>query len=74
MNVSKIYDYVGNTVAIKLTTMLFLTSCDRVIYFYRKSKKAILERALKQEVLAIEVLSDLGKHTHLSETPEEKLK
>ena len=74
MNVSKSYGYVGNTVAIKLATMLFLTSCDRVIYFYRQSKKAIPERALKQEVLAIEVLSDLGKYAHLSETPEEKLK
>ena len=27
-----------------------------------------------QQVLAVELLSDLGEHTHLSETSEEKLK
>ena len=37
-------------------------------------RKTILERALKQEVLAVELLLDLGEHTHLSETSEEKLK
>ena len=43
-------------------------------YLYRKSKKATLERVLKQDVLPAELLSDLGEHTHLSETSEEKLK
>ena len=33
-----------------------------------------IERVLKQEALAVELLSDLGEHTHLSETSEEKLK
>ena len=51
MNVSKIHDYIGNAVAITLPAMFVLTGCDAVSYFYRKSKKAILERILKQEVL-----------------------
>ena len=74
MNVSKIYDYIANAVAITLPAMFVITGCDTVSYFYRKSKKAILERVLKQEVLAVELLSDLGEHTHLSEASEEKLK
>ena len=53
--------------------MFVLTSCDKVSYYYRKSKKAILEWALKQKVPAVELLSDLGEHNHLSETPEENL-
>ena len=52
----------------------FLTGCDTVSYFYWKCKNAILEQVLKQEVLVVELLSDLGEHTHLSETSEEKLK
>ena len=43
-------------------------------YFYRKSKKAILERVLKLETLAVELLSDFREHTHLSEILEEKPK
>ena len=43
-------------------------------YLYRKSKKATLERVLKQDVSPAELLSDLGEHTHLSDTSEEKLK
>ena len=74
LNVSRIHDYVGNTVAIKLAEMFIFNSCDTVSYFYRKSKKATLEQASKQEVLAVAVLSDLGEHSHLSETSEEKLK
>ena len=38
------------------------------------SNKTILERVVKKEILAVELLSDFGKHTHLSETAEEKLK
>ena len=34
----------------------------------------IFERVLKQELLAVELLSDLGDHTHILETSEEKLK
>ena len=41
--------------------MFVLTSCDTVSYYYRKSKNAILERALKQKVPAVELLSDLGE-------------
>ena len=74
VNVSKIHDYISNTVAITLPAMFVLTGCDAVSYFYRKSKKAILERVLKQEVLPSELLSDLEEHTHLSETSEEELK
>ena len=74
VNVSKIHDYVGNAVAITLPAMFVLTGSDTVSYFYRKSKKAVLERVLKQEVLAVDLLSDLGEHTHLSEMSEEKLK
>ena len=54
--------------------MFVLTGCDTVSYFFRKSKKAILERVLKKEELAVELLSDLGDNTHISETSEEKLK
>ena len=74
VNVSRIHDYVGNTVAVKLAAMFVFNSCDTVSYFYRKSKKATLKRASKQDVLAVAVLSDLGEHAHLSETSEEKLK
>ena len=74
VNISKMHDYTGNAVAITLSAMFVLTGCDTVSYFYRKSRKAILERVLKQEVLAVELLSDLGEHTHLFETSEEKLK
>ena len=52
VNVFKIHDYIGNAVAIPLPTMFILTGCDTVSYFYRKSKKAILERVLKQEVFS----------------------
>ena len=74
VNVSKIHDYIGNVVAITLPAMFVLTGCDTVSYFYRKSNKTILERVVKKEILAVELLSDFGKHTHLSETAEEKLK
>ena len=47
---------------------------DAVNYFYRKSKKAILERVLKLEILAVELPSDFREHTHLSEILEEKPK
>lgn len=54
--------------------MVVLTGCDTVSYFYCKFKKTILEGVWKQEVFPVEHLSDLRKHTHLSETSEEKLK
>ena len=54
--------------------MFVHTGFHKVRYFYRKSKKKILERVLNQEVLAVELLSDVGEHTHLSEISEEKLK
>ena len=54
VNVSKIYDYIGNAVAITLPAMFVLTGCDTVSYFYRKSKEAILEHVLKQEVSAVD--------------------
>ena len=41
VNVSKIHDYISNTVAITLPAMFVVTDCDIVSYFYRKSKKAI---------------------------------
>ena len=59
---------------ITLSAMFVITGCDRVSYFCRKSKKARLERVSKQEVLAVELLSDLGEHNDLLETSEEKLK
>ena len=65
MNVSKIRDYIGSAVGITLPAMFVLTGCDTVPYFYRKSKKALLEQVLKQEVLAVQLLPDLGEHTHL---------
>ena len=54
-------------VNISTPAMFVLTGCDTVSYFYRKSKKAVLEGVLKQEVLAVELLSELGEHTHLLE-------
>ena len=74
VNVCKIYEYIDNAVGIMLPTMFILTGCDTVSYFYRKSEKAIFERILEQEVLAVELLSDLGENTHLLEMSEEKLK
>ena len=74
MNVSKNHDYIGNAVAITFSAMFVLTGCDTASYFHRKFKKAILEQVLKKEVLAVELPSDLGEHTQLSETSEEKLK
>ena len=68
VNVSKIHDYNGNTIAITLPAMFVLTNCDKVSYFYQKSKKAIFEQFLKQDILAIELLSDFREHTYLSET------
>ena len=59
---------------ILLSAMFVITGCDRVSYFCRKSKKARFERVSKQEVLAVELLSDLGEHNDLLETSEEKLK
>ena len=59
---------------ITLSAMFAITGCGRVSYFCRKSKKARLERVSKQEVIAVELLSDLGEHNHLSEMSEEKLK
>ena len=54
--------------------MFVLSGFDAVNYFYRKSKKAILERVLKLETLAVELLSDFREHTYLSEILEEKPK
>ena len=73
-NVSKIHEYISNTAAITLPTTFVLTGCRTVSYFYRNSRKAILKRFLKQEILVVELVSDFEKHTHLSETLEEKLK
>ena len=74
MNVSKIHEYIGNVVAITLPAMIVLTVCDTVSYFYCKSKKAIVEQVLKQEILASDLLPDFKEHTHLSETSKENLK
>ena len=74
MNVSKIHDYIVNAVAVTLPGMFVLTGCDTMIYLYRKSKKAILKRVLRQEVIDVKLLSDFREHTYLSETSEEKLK
>ena len=71
MNVSKIHDYISNAVGITLLTMVILTGSPS--YFYSKFKKAILQRVLNQEVLATELLLDLGEGTPFSETSEEKL-
>ena len=57
-----------------VAAIFLLTGCRTVSYFYPKSKKAVLERVLKQEILAVELLSDFEEHTHLLETLEEKLK
>ena len=73
VNVSKIHDYTGNAVRITLPAISILTGCDTVSYFQRKSKEAILKRVLNKDSLAVELQSDLGEHTHLSETSEEKL-
>ena len=59
VNVSKIHYYIDNAVAMTLPTMFVLTGCYTVSYFYSKFKKAILEGVFKQEVLAVELLSDL---------------
>ena len=59
VNVSKIQDYNGNAVAVMLSAMFVLAGCDTVSYFYRKSKKAILQQVLKQEVLVVELVLDL---------------
>ena len=42
-----------------LPAMFVLAGCDTVSYFYRKSKKAILQQVLKQEVLVVELVLDL---------------
>lgn len=51
-NVSKIHEYIGNTAATTLPTTFVLTGSRTVSYFYRTSRKAILERFLKQEILS----------------------
>ena len=74
VNVSKIHEYIGNVVAITLPAMFVLTACDTMSYFYRRSKKTIVEQVLKQEILASDFLPDFKEHTHLSETSKENLK
>ena len=74
VNVSKIHDYNGNAIAITLPAMFVHTDCDTVSYFYQKYKKAIFEQFFKQDILAIEFLSDFREHTYLSETSGKKLK
>ena len=54
--------------------MFVITGCDTVSYFFRKSKKVVFERLLKEQDLAIDLLSDLGMDTHLSESAVEKVK
>ena len=61
-------------VAITLPALFLATGCVTVSHIYRNSNKVILERVLKQEILTAELLSDFEKHTHLSETSDEKLK
>ena len=60
LNVTKIHDCIGNAVATTLPAIFVLTGCDTVSYFYRKLKKAIFERVLKQDFLRVELLLDLG--------------
>ena len=74
VNVSRIREYIGNVLAITFPAMFLLTGCDTVSYFYRKSNKAIFERVLKQEILAVEFLSDFEEHNHVSEMSQKKLK
>ena len=74
INVSKIPNCICNAVAITMPAMFVLTGQGKVSQFYRQPKKVILEQVLREEVLAVELLSDLGEHTHLSETYIEKLK
>ena len=58
VNVSKIHEYISNAVAITLPAMFILNGCDKMSYFYRKTKKAIFKRVLKHEILAAELLQD----------------
>ena len=74
VNVSKIHDYIGNTVSVVVPAMFVLTGCDTVSYLFRRSKKTIFERGMKKEDLAVKLLSDLGESTHLSEASEETKK
>ena len=53
VNVSKIHDYIGNTVSLVVPAMFVLTGCDTVSYLFRRSKKTIFERGLKKEDLAV---------------------
>ena len=64
---SKIHIYIGNAVAITIAAMFVLNGYDIVSYFYRKFEMVILKWVLKQEVLAAELLPNLGEHTHFSE-------
>ena len=59
LNVTKIHDYIGNAVATTLPAIFVLTGRDTVSYFYRK-RDAGKQRVLKQEVLPVELLLDLG--------------
>ena len=74
VNVSKLHDFTGNAVALILPAMFVITGCDTVSYFFRKSKKVVFERLLKEQDLAIDLLSDLGMDTHLSESAVKKVK
>ena len=74
VNISKIHDFTGNPVALILPAMFVITGCDTVSYFFRKSKKAVFEKVLKKQELAIECLSDLGVNELISEEAEEKVK
>ena len=65
VNVSKIHDYIGNTVSLVVPAMFVLTGCDTVSYLFRRSKKTIFQRGMKKEDLAVKLLSDLGEHPPL---------
>ena len=74
VNLSKLHDVIGNEACLILIAMYVITGCDVVSYFFRKSKKVVFERLLKQPDMAVDLLSDMGVSTHLSVTAVEKVK
>ena len=72
VNVSKVHDYIGNAVAMTLPAMFVLAGCDTVSYFYVSPRSLYL--SLEARSLAVELLSDFGEHTYLSDTSEKRLK
>lgn len=65
IDISQIYDELGNKVSSILHFMFILTGCDTVSYLYRRSEKLIFDRIIRNESKAVELLTNIGENNKI---------